>query len=178
MLSTFATIPLLVSLVVPAMGLIQDRDGSVLESQVSSSQGSIVAQNSCSDANQAGTECSAETAEVIRLVKQTAASLSSPPRIYASAGERTSLWPGQPGTYLTEDDACAMHSSSMSSCALSLALITSVESGNDGDYQVMLQSTWSESGQSQSHAWMFHVGKDRQVTFMGEAGDRLPPMPM
>lgn len=119
--------------------------------------------------------------KVIQRAKDAATLLSSPPRIYATSGNSTSLWPDQPGAVETAYGTYGIQppGEEAFSSKTSMTLTTVVQpSSNPGSYDVIFQSTWTQSNVSQRHAWKFRVNANHQVTFTGEEGDDLPPLPM
>ena len=119
--------------------------------------------------------------KVIQLAKNAATQLSSPPRIYATSGNSINLWPNQPGlvetTYGTR--GAQLPGEDILSGTAPMTLRTVVESGiNPGSYDVMFQATWNKSNATKNHTWRFHISANHQVTFTGEEGDNLPPLPM
>lgn len=182
MLSIFLSLPLILSFDVSSAQAVhqsiqsQSLADSITDSKVIHPEIIPISSRTCSSAEGNTGGCLSKTAEVIRLAKQTAVLLSSPPRIHASGEERVSLWPAQPGTFTVEDEACQSTAPDSVPCGFPLALTTLVEPSQDGGYTITFQSTWAQADRFQRHAWNFHVGQDDQVTFVGENGDRLPSL--
>lgn len=119
--------------------------------------------------------------EIIQSAKDAAAALSSPPRIYSTSGNSTSLWPDHPGSVETTYGTRGIYrpGEDWSSGTVPMTLTTLVEAGSDpNSYEVTFQSVWTESNIVKRHAWKFNVKANHQVTFSGEGGDDLPPLPM
>lgn len=121
--------------------------------------------------------------EIVQLAKNAAASLRSPPRIYATSGSSVNLWPDQPGTaveisYGTSGVQPPPGGEASFSYGASMTLRTLVESVDAENYSVIFQSTWTEAGALRSHAWKFRVSADHQAIFIDENGDALPPLRM
>ena len=119
--------------------------------------------------------------EIIQRAKDAATALSSPPRIYSTSGNSTSLWPDYPGSVDTTYGTRGIYrpGEDRFSGTVPMKLITLVEAGSDpNSYDVTFQSVWTESNIVKRHAWKFHVKANHQVSFAGEEGDDLPPLPM
>lgn len=119
--------------------------------------------------------------EIVQLAKNAATQLNSPPRIYATSGNSTSLWPNQPGSVETTYGTRGMQlpGQDIFSGTVPMTLTTLVEANTSPvSYNVIFQSKWISSNETMIHVWKFHVSADRQVTFIGEEGDELPPLPM
>jgi hypothetical protein len=131
--------------------------------------------------NQQVLSCLPQMSEIIQLSKSAAERLSSPPRIYKTSGNSVSLWPDQPGELETTYGTRGMQlpGEQIFAGTLPMTLRTVLEAGTpQGSYEVIFQSEWLSSNETLIHAWKFHVGPDRQVAFIGEEGDELPPLPM
>ncbi len=125
--------------------------------------------------------CVPQMSEVIRLAKSTATGLSSPPRIYQTSGNSVSLWPDEPGELETTYGVGGMRlpGDDMFQGTHPMTLKTILKAGTaQGSYEVIFQSERVSSDRTLIHAWKFHISADRQATFINEAGDMLPPLPM
>lgn len=119
--------------------------------------------------------------EIIQDAKSAAIVLGSPPRIYSTSGNSISLWPDHPGSLDTSYGTRGIYRpGERFSGTVSMTLTTLVEAGSHpGDYYIVtFQSTWTDPNGSRRHAWKFQVKANHQVTFSGEEGDDLPPLPM
>lgn len=122
-----------------------------------------------------------QMSEIIQLAKSAADRLSSPPRIYQTSGNSVSLWPDQPGELETTYGTRGMQlpGEDIFAGTLPMTLRTVLEAGTlQGSYDVIFQSEWVSSNETLIHVWKIHVSADRQVTFIEEEGDELPPLPM
>ena len=131
--------------------------------------------------NQQVLSCLPQMSEIIQLAKRAAELLNSPPRIYQTSGNSVSLWPSQPGEIETTYGTRGMQlpGGDIFAGTSPMTLRTLLKAGNSqGSYDVIFQSEWGPSDKTLTHTWTFHVDKDRQVTFIGEEGDDLPPLPM
>ncbi len=131
--------------------------------------------------NQQVLSCLPQMSEIIQLAKNAAERLSSPPRIYQTSGNSISLWPGQPGELETTYGTRGMQlpGEDIFAGTSPMKLRTVLEAATpQGSYEVIFQSEWGPSNETLIHAWKFHVDAERQVTFIGEEGDDLPPLPM
>lgn len=123
--------------------------------------------------------------DLIQLAKEAAAQVNSPPRIYATAGNSISLWPEQPGSLETFYGTGGIQPPGSDLVPGSapmggtMTLTTQVEPGaSPGDHVVTFQSTWMGASGFQNHLWKFQIAANRHVTYLGETGDALPPLPM
>ena len=131
--------------------------------------------------NQQVLNCLPQMSEIIRLAKNSAEKLDSPPRIYQTSGNSISLWPDQPGERETTYGTGGMQRPGQDSMAgmFPMKLRTVVESTTpQGSYEVIFESEWGSPQKKLIHVWKFYVDADCQVTFIGEEGDALPPLPM
>jgi hypothetical protein len=129
----------------------------------------------------------------IPAVKEFASKLASPPRLYATSGQATPLWPDQQGAVTVAGmgprgigppmrhpglpDLETLEGTSGSNPTVKL--ITTVEPGTTaGETTIVLALSWSADGKQRRHAWRFHMGGDGVVSFFAEEGDPLPPLPM
>lgn len=121
--------------------------------------------------------------EAIKLVKQAANTIESPPRIYASiggvVGGNLMSWPDQPGSVTTAYNTCGAAPPPGISCQKPMQLKVLVTSNkfNNG-YNITFLSTWDSDSRPYQHSWKFEINANRQVIFLGEEGDTLPPMPL
>lgn len=125
--------------------------------------------------------CLPKMSEIVQLAKNATDGMSSPPRIYKTSGNSTSLWPDQPGELETSYATGGMQrpDEDIFAGTFPMTLTTVLEaSAPQGSFEVIFQAEWGPSNETLLHAWKFHVGPDRQVTFIGEEGDELPPLPM
>ena len=131
--------------------------------------------------NQQVLSCLPKMSEIIQLAKSDAERLSSPPRIYKTSGNSVSLWPDQPGELETTYGTSGMRrpDDDIFAGTSPMILRTVLEPATpQGSYEVIFQSVWGPSNEPLIHTWKFHVGADRHVTFIGEEGDELLPLPM
>ncbi len=131
--------------------------------------------------NQQVLNCLPKMSEIIQLAKSNAERLSSAPRIYQTSGNSISLWPDQPGELETRYGTRGMQlpGDDIFAGTSPMTLRTVLEAATpQGSYQVIFQSEWGPSNEPLIHTWKFHVSAACYVTFMGEEGDDLPPLPM
>jgi len=129
----------------------------------------------------------------IPAVKEFASKLASPPRLYATSGQATPLWPDQQGTITVAGMGPSGIGTPMRHPGLpdleppemtnasnpTVQLITIVEPGKTaGETTIVLALSWSADGKDLRHAWRFHMGGDGAVSFIAEEGDPLPALPM
>lgn len=131
--------------------------------------------------NQPNLQHSLSVEAAIELAKQAVIRLDSPPRMYASGGSSVDAWPNQPALVEVQYGTCGIRPPEEMdiTCTASMMLASRVEPNvARRGYNVTFQSTWSEFGKLLKHCWRFYVSEDRQVTFLGEVGDELPPLRM
>lgn len=125
--------------------------------------------------------------DAIKLAKQAAANLPSPPRLYGgyvtdAAHNDTSMlryWPDTPATKAGQFSSCGNPPANYSEgdCTSPMTMTTAVTSDSSGDGMlVSFTIGWQFSGNHQ-HSWLFHVNNDGKADFIKEEGDQLPQMP-
>ena len=98
--------------------------------------------------NQQVLSCLPQMSEIIRLAKNSAEQLDSPPRIYQTSGNSISLWPDQPGERETTYGTGGMQRPGQDSMAgmFPMKLRTVVESTTpQGSYEVIFQAEWGST---------------------------------
>lgn len=125
--------------------------------------------------------CLHKMSKIIQLAKSAAEQMNSPPRIYQTSGNSLSLWPDQPGKLETTYETHGMRrpSEDIFAGTSTMTLRTVLVKAKKLDsYEVIFQAEWGPSTKILIHTWKFHVNTDRQVTFIEEKGDDLPPLPI
>lgn len=147
------------------------------------------------------------SSEAIRLAKQAAILLPSPPRIYQNRGECVEEWPAIPGeeqiaslqyisgvqippelmptikliSIVVEGEVASKEDTSIT-LGEKLKRLFNIQADPGQTYlalgskNVIFTSKWGSNHfnvHSYKHSWYFHIAVDRQVSFIGETGDRL-----
>ena len=109
----------------------------------------------------------------IGLAHQLAATLASPPRIYAPRGGDPPAWPADPGDKTVYYSTCGARPAPGVSCSAPMILTTQVAPAA-GALEIRFAAGWEQG--ARRHTWTFRVSGG-QATFVQETGDPLPPLP-
>lgn len=124
------------------------------------------------------------TTEAIKLAKQAASKLKSPPRIYAfegrlAVGGNLNYWPNQPGSVNQFYNTCGAPPAPGLGITCQKPIKQTVivkPSKIKGGYNVIFLSSWGTASRPNQHSWQFEVSPNRKVKFIREEGDGLPGM--
>jgi hypothetical protein len=123
--------------------------------------------------------------EAIKIAKQAAGKLSSPPHVYreyvySPAYSDTAdlrLWPDELGSNHSQYNVCGaepVEPEMKATCTHPITLTTSLTTNSGQDVTFII--SWPAT-RLLEHSWLFHVSDDGKADFIKEEGDKLPQMP-